>query len=166
MSSSSPSDVEIQTPMFVSDEGVPSTSSPVPDLSSNPDDSSNEVPVSPSSLPVQDIQTPTPSSFKPKDPPPPTIGKEIKRKPNSEFTNPFLCNLFYCFYFQFVCKCSYIADEDIFDVHPRNATDRVTKIAEEHWQKRYAEYLLELAQYDKEKSENPQYAFAIIIFII
>ena len=85
------------------------------------------------------------------------LRQEIHRKKNSEYYSPALLNILYCFYFQFVCKCSPIVDEDIYDIDPRNKTELVTKKAEDYWGKQMNSYRDRVKQYEESNDNNPQF---------
>lgn len=85
--------------------------------------------------------------------------KEFHRKPNSEYISPLIANIWYCFYFQYVCKCSPVQDEDIYDVNPDNKTSKVTEEGERRWEKVYSKYKRELEEYNNKKKLNPKFFF-------
>ena len=76
------------------------------------------------------------------------------RKPNTEYRSPFICNLFYCFYFQFVCRRNAIQDEDIYDVHPNDRSDLMTRKGEAFWKKHCAQYYIQMEQYQRDKETH------------
>ena len=93
--------------------------------------------------------------------------RNTKRKPNSEYNSPFICNLFFCFFFQFVCRLSDVQDEDIYDVHPMDRTETVTKDGEEFWNKRRDRYFRLLEQYEHDKDAHPGFVLKHdIVFIV
>ncbi|KAH7823453.1 putative Multidrug Resistance Associated Protein (MRP) [Monocercomonoides exilis] len=84
-----------------------------------------------------------------------TSKTEIKRRRNTEEAHWCCCNVFYCFYFQFVFRCKPIEDEDIYETQKSDLTSVTTKNAEEYWMKRYTDYVKKFEEYDQEKSRNP-----------
>jgi hypothetical protein len=55
-------------------------------------------------------------------------GEEISRAPAAKTNWESKCfwfvNIFYCFFFLFVCRCKPLTDEDIYDVDPTDETER------------------------------------------
>ena len=87
-----------------------------------------------------------------------TRGKtEIHRKPNTEYKHLCIANLFFMFYFQFVCRVNYVQDEDIYDIHPKDKTIDVTERSQKYWNDMYNDYLRKLAHYEEEKENDPKF---------
>lgn len=94
-----------------------------------------------------------------------TLKKEIQRKPNAEYNSFFLSNIWFCFYFRFVCRCSPIQDEDIYDINPDNKTDLATDRITRFWNKVFKEYDDKRKDYESEKLKNPEFDIYIYLFI-
>lgn len=124
-----------------------------------------EVPVSPSSKVKEETYSPSPTFMEPKPEPTNPLRKEIHRKPNGEYHSLLIFNIWYCFFFRFVCRCDPIQDEDIYDVNPENRTDYVTDKGDKYWNKVYKEYDEKRKKYEDEKKKNPKFeAFSYIFF--
>lgn len=166
MSTEEPVFTESNQPDTDENESVLQNTSSSSSSSSEEDNNNNnnypEVPVSPSSKVKEDSYSPNPTFMQPKDEPPQAPKKEVKRKPNAEYNSFFFFNIWYCFYFRFVCRCDPIRDEDIYDINPDNRTDLVTDRTQKYWEKKFKEYDEERKEYEKEKSSNPEFA---VIFL-
>ncbi|KAK2956863.1 Multidrug resistance-associated protein [Blattamonas nauphoetae] len=99
---------------------------------------------------------------------------EFVRPKNSETSNFILCNMFYVFFFRFVCRCSPLKDEDIWDVSQSDSSQKNYERVHACWEKRYSRYLDERIEYERQKAANPSAkvkapskpGFGYIIFII
>lgn len=108
--------------------------------------------------------------------PRPKPKKEKKKIPrggpveNLEEKHPLLCNLFYCFFFPYVCRCSPLELWEIFEVHTSDLAEVAVERGERGFAKRCEKYYKELAAYEKEKVKNPdakepsrpQYLFTLL----
>lgn len=97
--------------------------------------------------------------------------KEIHRKPNAEYNSLFLLNIWFCFYFRFVCRCIPIQDEDIYEINPENKTDLVTDKVAKYWGRIYKEYVGKSEEYENERKINPkfkivEYSYNLYYFIM
>lgn len=113
-----------------------------------------EVPVSPSSKVKDETYSPSPNFMKPKEEEPRPLKKEIQRKPNAEYNSFIFLNIWFCFYFRFVCRCTPIQDEDIYDINPENKTDLVTYRTTKYWEEVYKEYDEKRNKYENEKKNK------------
>ncbi|KAK2950278.1 Multidrug resistance-associated protein [Blattamonas nauphoetae] len=115
------------------------------------------IPVSPSIQHANDnMSTPTPSQVQPQPQPQPSSGKtEIKRKVNLEEKHNCFFNLFFCFYFPFICRCSPVGDSDIWECDSKDKAGYNIGRAEKQWDKPSAKYLAEAKEYEAEKTADP-----------
>lgn len=79
---------------------------------------------------------------------------EVKRVNNPEDTSLFIMNLFYCFFFRYVCRLKPIRDSDIYDCSESDRSapviDRVVKV----WNPRIEKYYKELEDYNEKVKQG------------
>ena len=94
---------------------------------------------------------------------------EIKRSIALEQRFPFILNLFYCFMFPYICRCSPILDEDMPQVMTVNSGDTVMAKVEPLWTKAHEQYRKDKIEYDQKKADlernNPEEAFLIYPYL-
>ncbi|KAK2950394.1 Multidrug resistance-associated protein [Blattamonas nauphoetae] len=71
---------------------------------------------------------------------------EFVRAPNTEDKHNFLMNIFFCFFWQFVCRRSPITDKDIYECGKRDRISAKKAIMEKHWNTQANLYLKEQAK--------------------
>ena len=87
----------------------------------------------------------------------------INRKQNSEDTSPFLCNLFYCFYFRYVCRVSPVTDEVIPSVTEQDHASLATDKLRDKWAAAQGQYEAKLKEYEA-KSKNKSLFGVVLLY--
>lgn len=72
---------------------------------------------------------------------------EGKKKKNLESSCNWFLNVFFCFFFPFVCRISPINDEDIYEVDKNDACEKNGKAMEKRWKKQCRIYEEKLESY-------------------
>ncbi|KAK2945606.1 Multidrug resistance-associated protein [Blattamonas nauphoetae] len=114
------------------------------------------IPVSPSAQSQEnDLQSPDPTvqaaAMLPLTDSNPT---EFKRAKNAEEAHPLIANLFFCFYFPFICRCSPIRDQDIYECHSLDKAERNIARAEKYWDKPAEEYLTKRKEFESKAQQE------------
>lgn len=114
---------------------------------------------------VDKLPTPPPSPYITSSPVPETISKPKEEKEkkqiqrdkiqNLEEKHCLLLNMFFCFFFPMVCRCSPLGLDDIPVVHSKDLAEIAIERAEKGFAKRYDKYLKEKVIYEKKKQLNP-----------
>ena len=63
------------------------------------------------------------------------------RSKNWEEASPFICNLFFCFYFPFICRIDPLTEDDVPVVAETDKSERSTEILRKKWQPLYQEFV-------------------------
>ena len=107
------------------------------------------VPMSPSNTPAAiPMNQPTPSYQ------PPTT--EIKRSVALEERHLCICNLFYCFLFPLICRCSPIMDADIPMTMTGDRSEDIMTNLSPSWKQAYSDYLKKKQEFMNEHPDfNP-----------
>ena len=83
----------------------------------------------------------------------------LRRVENYEQKNSFFSNLFYCFFYPYVCRLQPITDEDIPDVSYEDSTKVTTEKLVKEWNGQLSEYYRRCAEYDKGKKDSNLFVF-------
>ena len=87
--------------------------------------------------------------------------KQWIRSTNYEERMWWCCNLFYCFYFPYICKIDAITEEDVPVIAEQDKTEINAAKFKSKWDPAYKEYTQRREQYLKAKYENPKFEFLI-----
>ena len=82
---------------------------------------------------------------------------EIKRHVNEEDTHPLLANLFFCYFFPYICRCTPVTDPDIPDARKSDDTKEATRKLKARWQPEYEEFAQRRRKYEEQVKDNPRY---------
>lgn len=93
----------------------------------------------------ESVKTPTNSKY------------EWKRTKNLEEAYPFICNLFFFFYFPYICRIKPIREEDIPVIAEEDKSELNTKKLKDHWDSLLVQYLKDLKEYEEKLKENPEF---------
>ncbi|KAA6388416.1 MAG: hypothetical protein EZS28_016056, partial [Streblomastix strix] len=83
------------------------------------------------------------------------MSQEVKRKKNLEESHCWLMNVFMCFYFPFIFKCSEMSEQDVYECHKRDKGRLTTEYGLKYWRHRYEDYFKLLQEHEQLKKENP-----------
>ena len=92
---------------------------------------------------------------------------EVKRHSNEEETHPFIANLFFCYLFPYICRCTPVTDPDIPAARPYDATKDATKKLKSKWQPEYEQFAERRRKYEEKIKQNPGYPiphYSVITF--
>lgn len=83
---------------------------------------------------------------------------EWKRAKNLEESSPFIFNLFFFFYFPYICRIKPIREEDIPVIAEEDESELNTKKLKDHWDSLTEQYLKELKEFEQKQKENLKFA--------
>ena len=84
---------------------------------------------------------------------------EWKRSTNYEEAMPFICNIFYFFYFPYVCRIAPLMEEDIPQIAEADkGRDMTTKLSN-NWTPLFNQYISDLDEYHKQVKASPKFFF-------
>lgn len=86
---------------------------------------------------------------------------EWKRYKNWEESSPLICNLFYCFYFPFICRIAPLREENIPQISENDKSQLNTDIFREQWEPVAKEYGEKMLEYERKKKINKKF---VILF--
>ena len=85
--------------------------------------------------------------------------KEFVRPINEEEHSFFILNLFYCFFFPFVCRKTPIQNKDIPYCAKNDKSELVLSKVSKNWNPKVNKYLNELSDYEAARKENTKFDF-------
>lgn len=86
---------------------------------------------------------------------------EWKRSKNWEESSPFICNLFFCFYFPFVCRFSPLREENVPEIYKEDKSDSNTERLSKYWNPAFLEYVEKNEKFESEVNNNLEFDFYI-----
>lgn len=89
---------------------------------------------------------------------------EWNRYKNWEEASPLICNLFYCFYFPFICRVAPLREENIPQISDVDKSQLNTDMFRSNWEPVAKEYEEKMAEYERKKKINKKFVF-ILIFL-
>ncbi|KAA6365099.1 MAG: hypothetical protein EZS28_039374 [Streblomastix strix] len=81
--------------------------------------------------------------------------KEQKRLENREESHCWLANVFFCFYFPFICKFRPVNNDDVYDNHTDDKCEKSVIRAQQYLYQRMDEYEKAKNKWEEKKIENP-----------
>lgn len=82
---------------------------------------------------------------------------EWKRYKNWEESSPLICNLFYFFYFPFICRIAPIHEEDIPQISDKDKSKLNIDAFRSKWEPAVKEYNEKMAEYERKQKINKKY---------
>lgn len=82
---------------------------------------------------------------------------EWKRCKNWEEASPLICNIFYCFYFPFICRIAPLREENIPQISDKDKSQLNTDIFRSKWDPVARGYGRQMAEYERKHKLNRQF---------
>ncbi|KAK2947791.1 Multidrug resistance-associated protein [Blattamonas nauphoetae] len=82
--------------------------------------------------------------------------EEFIRKPCLEEQHNCCFNLFFCFYFPFICHCKGLTDTDIYECHSEDKAETMSSIVKKNWDPQVTDYLKLKTEFDTAIAEGRQ----------
>ena len=83
--------------------------------------------------------------------------REIKRHANEEDAHPLIANLFFCYFFPYICRRTPLTDPDMPIGRKSDDTKDATRTLKARWQPEYDQYAQRRKQYEEKIKQNPTY---------
>lgn len=91
---------------------------------------------------------------------------EWKRSKNWEEASPLLCNIFYCFYFPFICRIAPLREENIPQISDKDKSQLNTDMFRSNWDPVTREYGRQMAEYERKHKLNRQFVFFFFFLLL
>lgn len=82
---------------------------------------------------------------------------EMKRNKNYEESSPFILNLFFCFYFPYICRIKPLREENVPYISKKDKSSLSTEKLKKNWDAKYEEYVKKKAEYEKNQEKNQEF---------
>lgn len=91
---------------------------------------------------------------------------EMKRYKNYEESSPFILNLFFCFYFPYICRIKPLREENVPYISKKDKSSLNTEKLKKNWDAKYEEYIKKKAEYERNKEKNQEFFIIYVVFYL